>query len=140
MSLGRIAVAAVWLAYAQVVPAQPPSATTIPQASQLEAIAKDLLQQYAAAYAALDADKVKKVQPSMDVEGLRKAFLQMRALEIAIDNIRVLSSEGTIARVSCRVTQTMTPKVGSRQAPATVTRVFRLRKQEAVWVIDGYER
>ncbi len=118
MSIGRIGLAVLWLAYAQGVPSQPSSATTIPQAGQLEGIAKDLLQQYAAAYAALDADKVKKVQPSMDVDGLRKAFLQMRALEITIDNIRVLSSDGTIARVSCRVMQTMTPE-GRVQAGAS---------------------
>jgi hypothetical protein len=41
--------------------------------------------------------------------------------------------------VSCRVTQTLTPKAGGKQTSA-VTRVLRLRRQEAVWLIDGFER
>ena len=35
--------------------------------------------------------------------------------------------------------QALTPKAGTKQT-STVTRVFRLRKQEAVWLIDGFER
>jgi hypothetical protein len=38
--------------------------------------------------------------------------------------------------VSCRVTQAFTPKAGSKQN-TTVTRVMRLRRQDAAWVIDG---
>jgi len=87
----------------------------------------------------LDADQVKKAYPSVDVEGLRRAFREMRELKVSIDNVRVLSIEGAIARVSCRVVQALTPKAGTRQT-STVTRVFRLRKQEAVWLIDGFER
>ncbi len=39
----------------------------------------------------------------------------MRELKVAIDAVRVLSIDGTTARVSCRVTQTLTPKVGSKR-------------------------
>jgi hypothetical protein len=41
--------------------------------------------------------------------------------------------------VSCRVTQTLTPKVGSKRT-TTVTRVMRLRRDADAWVIDSFER
>jgi hypothetical protein len=121
--------------------AQPPPAPPAPPqaANPLDQAARDALQQYSAALESLDADQVKKIQPGVDVEGLRRAFREMRELRVSIDNVRVLSTEGATARVSCRVTQTLTPKAGGRQTTA-VTRVLRLRKQEAVWLIDGFER
>ena len=51
---------------------------------------REALQQYASALESLDAEAVKKVQPSIDVEGLKRAFREMRSLEVAIDNIRLL--------------------------------------------------
>ena len=63
----------------------------------------------------------------------------MRELKVAIDAVRVLSTDGATARVSCRVTQTLTPKVGSKQTTA-VTRVMRLRRDANAWIIDGFER
>jgi hypothetical protein len=117
-------------------PAVPPT----PQpATQVETSVRDALQQYSTALETLDADQVKKIYPTGDIEGLRRAFREMRELKVTIDNVKVLSTEGAIARVSCRVTQTLTPKAGARQNSA-VTRVFRLRRQEAAWLIDGWER
>jgi hypothetical protein len=63
----------------------------------------------------------------------------MQELKVAIDAVRVLSMDGATARVSCRVTQTLTPRVGSRRTTA-VTRVMRLRREADSWVIDGFER
>ena len=63
----------------------------------------------------------------------------MRELKVTIDDVRMLSTDATTARVSCRVTQALTPKVGSRRTTA-VTRVMRLRRDAAGWVIDGFER
>jgi hypothetical protein len=100
---------------------------------------RDALQRYATALESLDADAVKKVQPSIDVEGLKRAFQEMRSLDVSIDNIRLLSSDEGSARVSCRVAQTLTPKAGSRQT-TTVTRVLRLRRQDGAWVIQAFER
>lgn len=94
------------------------------------------LERYSTALESLDADAVKKVQPSIPVENLAKAFRDMRELEVDIDSVRVLSMDATSARVSCRVTQTITPRVGSRQTTA-VTRVMRLRRESSAWVIDG---
>ena len=53
--------------------------------------------------------------------------------------VRVLSIDGNKARVSCRVTQALTPKVGSKQTSA-VTRVMRLQRSADQWVIEGFER
>lgn len=120
--------------------AQPPSAPATAQPpNPLDAAATDTLRQYSAALESLDADQVKKIHPAVDVEGLRRAFREMRELKVSIDTVRVLSTEGATARVSCRVTQTLTPKAGSKQTTA-VTRVLRLRRQEATWLIDGFER
>ena len=104
-----------------------------------EAALRETLVKYAAALESLDASAVKKVQPSVPGESLARAFRDMRELKVDMDAVRVISIDGTIARVSCRVTQTLTPKVGSRQTTA-VTRVMRLRRDADSWVIDGFER
>ena len=109
------------------------------QAAAAETGVRDTLQRYSAALESLDAKAVKKVQPSIPVDNLAKAFKDMRELKVAIDAVRVLSTDGATVRVSCRVTQTLTPKVGSKQT-TTVTRVMRLRRDADVWVIDGFER
>lgn len=124
-------------------PAGPPSPTPPGQPGVVQTAfdvpIKETLQQYATAYESLDAAQVKKVWPTVDVEGLRRAFRDMRELKLSIDTVRVLSIDGATARVSARVMQTMIPKAGAKEA-STVTRVFRLRKQEAAWFIDGFER
>lgn len=104
-----------------------------------EAGVRETLQKYSAALESLDATAVKKVQPSIPIENLTKAFKDMRELKVGIDAVRVLSMDGAAARVSCRVTQTLTPKVGSKQTTA-VTRVMRMRREADAWVIDGFER
>lgn len=103
------------------------------------AMARDVLQQYSSALATLDADAVKKVQPSVDLESLKKAFREMKALEVIIDDVKVLSSDASLARISCRVNQTLTPRAGSRRS-TTVTRVLRLRRMDTGWVIESFER
>jgi hypothetical protein len=109
------------------------------QPQTIESAVRDALQRYSAALGSLDATAVKKVQPSIDVESLKKAFKDMRSLEVGIDDVKVLSADGTSARVSCKVTQTLTPKGGTKQT-AAVTRVIRMRSQDAGWVIDSFER
>lgn len=103
------------------------------------AAAAALLLQYSTALEGLDADAVKKVQPSADVATLKNAFRQMRSLEVDIDEIVVLSATDTTARVSCRVRQTLVPRAGSKQT-TTVTRVVRLKRQPDAWLIETFER
>lgn len=121
-------------------PAARPALAPSPQFAQVEAAAKELFQEYAAAYEALNADRVKKIQPSMDLALLRSAFRDFREMKLSIDNIKVLTVDGPIARVSIRVTQVVTPKAGAKPNPEVNTRVVRLKRQEAVWLIDGFER
>ena len=116
----------------------PPGQPGVAQAA-FDAPIRDALQQYATAYESLDAAQVKKIWPAVDADKLRRAFGDMRELKLSIDSVRVLSTDGATARVSARVIQTMVPKAGAKEA-STVTRVFRLRKQEAVWLIEGFER
>ena len=100
---------------------------------------RDLLRRYSMALESLDATAVKKVQPSLPADSLAKAFKDMRELKVTIEDVRVLSMDGSMARVSCRVTQTLIPKAGSKQT-TTVTRVMRLRRDADMWLIDGFER
>lgn len=117
-----------------------PDSARVAQADKpLDAGVRETLRQYEMALESLDADAVKKVQPSIDVEGLKRAFREMRELEVDLDNIKLLSSDGTTTRVSCRVAQTLTPKVGSRRT-TTVTRVLRLQRQDSAWIIQAFER
>jgi hypothetical protein len=109
------------------------------QPAAVETGIRDTLQRYSAALESLDANAVKKVQPSIPTDNLAKAFKDMRELKVEIDSVQVLSADRTTARVSCRVTQTLTPKVGSKRTTA-VTRVMRLRRDASAWVIDGFER
>lgn len=115
------------------------SARMSAQARPVEAAVGEALERYSMALESLDADSVKKVQPAIDVDSLKKAFKEMRALEVTIADLKVLSSDAALVRVSCKVTQTLTPKAGSKQTTA-VNRVVRLKKQEAGFVIDAFER
>jgi len=133
MSVVCICMQAVLLAFQQP-PAQKPAAV-----APLDAAVRDALTQYSTALESLDAEQVKKIHPSVDSEGLKRAFREMRELKVTIDSVKVLSTDGSTARVSCRVTQALTPRVGTKQNN-TVTRVLRLRRQEAAWLIDGFER
>jgi hypothetical protein len=116
-------------------PAHPPE----PQAPAVENGVGDALQRYAAALRSLDASAVKKVQPSIDVDTLKRAFREMRTLEVSIDEVTILSADGAGARVSCRVTQTVTPRGGRKQS-VIVVRVIRLRPERDAWVIESFER
>lgn len=108
-------------------------------AASAETAVRDTLQRYSAALESLDASAVKKVQPSIPADNLAKAFKDMRELKVVIDTVRVLSVDGSTARVSCKVTQTLTPRAGSKQT-TSVTRVMRLKRNADAWVIDGFER
>ena len=114
-------------------------ATTQAPSTAAEAGVRDMLQRYSAALESLDVNAVKKVQPSIPTDDLAKAFREMRELKVMIGAVRILSMDGTKARVSCHVTQTLTPKIGTKQTTA-VTRVMRLRREAESWVIDGFER
>lgn len=105
----------------------------------LEAAVTAALERYSSALESLDAASVKKVQPAIDVEALKKAFRDMRSLEVSIAELKILSNDAAVVRVSCKVTQTLTPKAGTKHTSA-ITRVVRLKRQDTVLVIDAFER
>ena len=107
--------------------------------AQVEKELRDALDQYSTALESLDVEAVKKIQPSIDARNLERAFRDMQALDVDIDDVDILSADASTARVSCRVTQTLTPRAGSQQT-SEVSRVMRLRKADDAWVIDGFER
>ena len=115
------------------------AASALAAQSAAEDAARDTLARYSAALESLDANAVKKVQPSIPADTLAKAFKDMRELKVMIDAVRVLSADTSTARVSCRVTQTLTPKAGTKQTSA-VTRVVKLKRDGDSWVIDNFER
>jgi hypothetical protein len=112
---------------------------SVTQDRAVEAAVSTALERYSTALESLDAESVKKVQPAIDVESLKKAFREMRALDVTIADLKVLSSDAAVVRVSCKVTQTLTPRAGSKQTTA-VNRVVRLKKHEDGFVIDAFER
>jgi hypothetical protein len=128
-----------WLSVAGVLAITAAAAGQAPSGRTIDPALRDTLTQYASAFRSLDAAAVKRVQPSANVASLQSAFNEMRALDVAIDEITVLSEDSTATRVSCRVRQTLTPKAGSRKS-IEVVRVVRLRKQNTGWVIDAFER
>jgi hypothetical protein len=119
---------------------QRPSPTSSPAAlTQLDLSVRETLQQYAAAYESLDAERVKKIHPAIDLETLKNTFRNMRELKVTIDSVKVLSTDGSITRVSARIMQVLTPRAGTKQT-TNITRVFRFRKHDTAWLIDGFER
>ena len=119
--------------------ARPACLSRLPVPQDAETAVRDSLQRYAAALESLDASAVKKIQPSIAADTLAKAFRDMRELKVVIDAVRVISLDDAAARVSCKVTQTLTPRVGSTRT-TEVTRVVRMRREAAGWVIDAFER
>jgi len=138
-ALALAAVVASWPGSTRAAQPAAASQSPAPAATGVKADVTALLEQYTLALESLDADAVKKVQPSVDTSSLRNAFRQMRSLEVEIDGIEVLSATDTTARVSCRVKQTLEPRAGSKQA-TTVTRVLRLRRSPSTWIIEAFER
>jgi hypothetical protein len=123
-------------------PSAPASAQVPPAAVDSRSVdpgVQETLKQYATAFQHLDAAGVKRVHPAANEASLQSAFREMRALDVSIDDIQVLSQDSTATRVSCRVRQTLIPKAGSRKS-IEVNRVIRLRRQNNGWVIDAFER
>ena len=123
----------------EILAAQAPTPSPQPAPPGSDGAVRDTLQRYSAALERLDPEAVRKVQPGIPLATLTKAFKDMRELKVMIDAVKVLSMDGSTARVSCRVTQTLTPKAGAKQT-TTVNRVMRLRRDSDLWVIDAFER
>ena len=100
-------------------PASAAGAPEPDQAQSADAAMRDTLQRYSAA---LGESRPRKpcAKCTLGISLATKAFRDMRELKVVIDTVRVLSTDGKSARVSCRIEQTLTPQVGSKQTTTVV--------------------
>lgn len=95
---------------------------------------------YEAAYARLDVEALRAVQPALTDEQaveLQGAFARYGSLRLRIESLEI-TIEGDRATAYGRVTRTIGPR-GGRPQTTHVPMAFRLRKEEGRWVISGLE-
>lgn len=113
-------------------PATPPS--PMPNAEQG---VREALRRYEAAYESLDAQGVKRILPSVNVQELAKAFAAYKAYDMTVE-VGQIDVQGLTARATCVVKRSFTPKVG-RGASLTAKSVFRLEKVGGDWIVAGID-
>ena len=94
-----------------------------------ERIVRGVLNEYAAAYSALDADAAQRLWPDVNRAALARAFAGLASQQIALDNCRV-DLAGSAAHAECRGTMKWTPRVGDRRA----------KTERRTWTFDLAER
>jgi hypothetical protein len=109
----------------------------LPSSAAEEALVVKTLRQYEAAYAALDADAVKRVFPSAPIDQLTRDFAGYRSYSISIrvHEYRLFrSSDLTWMNLPSTVIHVISPKSG---VTTTVerTHTIQLVKEAGVWVI-----
>ena len=119
----------------------PSSPATAPSASASSSPVRDdrvavraALSRYESAYNRLDVDAVRTVWPSLDQRALARAFDNLSAQRVALQNCNV-DVDGTIARASCSGNASWTPKVGGGQRSAARNWTFDLRESNGAWRI-----
>jgi serine/threonine-protein kinase len=104
-----------------------------PTASNDESAIQATLNRYAQAYGSLSVPAVIQVFPSVDRNGLERAFKDLEAQDVQIMGSRV-TLDGTRATVVARVRQTFRSKVGTRDSTEREVE-FRLEKSGDTWLI-----
>ena len=94
-----------------------------------ERIVRGVLNEYAAAYSALDADAAQRLWPDVNRAALARAFAGLASQQIALDNCRI-DLAGSAAHAECRGTMKWTPRVGDRRA----------KTERRTWTFDLAER
>ena len=97
------------------IPAAPPTAEPAPkpapaEASQESAV-RSVLNGYAAAYSALDADAAQRVWPGVNRSALSRAFDSLASQRISLNDCRIQAG-AVRATASCAGTATWAPKIG----------------------------
>jgi hypothetical protein len=100
---------------------------------------RGVLDEYADAFNALDAEATQRVWPGVDLRGLRRAFDQLSTQRIAFTRCDVNASVD-VADAVCVGHATWAPKVGDR-SPRSEARTWRfaLGRNGGDWVIDSVE-
>jgi hypothetical protein len=98
-----------------------------------------VLNQYARAYARLDAEAARAVWPSVDERALARAFAALSSQDVAFDDCSI-EVQGPKANASCRGTARYVGKVGNGQL-RTEPRVWRfeLHRDGEAWKIANAE-
>jgi hypothetical protein len=117
-------------------PAAPPPAAAPPAAElSQEPLVRRTLNQYAAAYSALDANAASRVWPRVDRGALSRAFGTLASQQVSLGDCRV-DVTGARARAVCSGSATWAPKIGSGSARTDARRWdFELAKTAGGWEI-----
>ncbi len=118
-------------------PAAAPLAAAAPPAAELsqEPLVRRTLNQYAAAYSALDANAASRVWPRVDRGALSRAFETLASQQVSLGDCRV-DVTGARARAVCSGSATWAPKIGSGSARTDARRWdFELAKTAGGWEI-----
>ena len=94
-----------------------------------------VLNQYASAYAQLNASAVRSIWPSVDERALSKAFSNLSSQSMSFDNCDIVVN-GVTARASCRGRASYVVKVGNQERHnETRTVRFDLKRDGDAWKI-----
>jgi hypothetical protein len=91
-------------------PAPVPTAPAPAESAQEPAV-RSVLNRYASAYSALDADAAQRVWPGVNRTALSRAFDGLASQQISLSDCRI-DVAGTSARATCSGTATWAPKIG----------------------------
>jgi hypothetical protein len=110
----------------------PPPALPSPRA---DAGVRAVLDRYAAAYSALDADAAERAWPGVNRVALTRAFDSLASQRISLGECRI-DITGAAARASCAGTATWAPKIGGGGARTEARRwTFELARAATAWQI-----
>ena len=98
-----------------------------------------LLARYRSAYAALDANAVAAIWPTVNARALDNAFGQLQSQEFAFDDCRI-DTNGRTASAVCQGTARFVPKIGSRSPRVESRRwTFQLYRAGDSWALQRVE-
>ena len=114
-----------------------PTPATPGRRTEADALAvRGVLEGYASAYSALDAEATQRLWPGVDLRGLRRAFEQLSAQTVQFDRCDVKPA-GDAAQAECVGRTTWIPRVGDR-SPRSEARTwqFALARDGNDWLIE----
>lgn len=115
--------------------APPPSPAPAPSPARDDRLAiRSALSRYESAYNRLDVDAVRSIWPSLDQRALARAFDNLTAQRVALQDCNVDVS-GSTARANCSGNASWTPKVGGGERSASRKWTFDLSESNGAWRI-----
>ncbi len=99
-----------------------------------DALVRGALAGYAKAYSNLDVDAAQRIWPSVDRDGLARAFESLASQRVSLGDCRI-QVDGSAARARCAGSATWRPKVGGGERTDRRSWTFELEKAPAGWQI-----